>query len=163
MGRASPCRVNDRVDCLVLRAGLFGRKPSSCTAPQNWQLWHRPRVACVAVHDLRKARFLILNQLPEDLSIYDRLLPFLYVYSTFSIFLFSAYRKRRQPDWHKRLITFALFLSLEAAIRRLEWLHRALGIGPSRHSQTFACWYRLFPTTYSRLRDCIRRRFGLRW
>jgi len=51
-------------------------------------------------------------------------------FPTFSIFLFSAYRKRRQPDWHKRLITFALFLSLEAAIQRLEWLPSGFGYWP---------------------------------
>ena len=77
-----------------------------------------------------QGRFLILNPLPEDISIYDRLLPFLYVYPTFSIFLFSAYRKRTQPDWHKRLITFALFVSLEAAVQRLEWLPSGFGYWP---------------------------------
>lgn len=81
-----------------------------------------------------QVRFLILNPLPEDLSIYDRLLPFLYVYSTFSIFLYSAYRNRRQPDWHKRLITLLFFFHSKLPFNGLNGFHRALGIGPTRHS-----------------------------
>ena len=77
-----------------------------------------------------QVRALVLNPLPEDRSIYDRLLPFLYVYSTFSLCLVWAYRKRTQPEWHKRYITFALFLSLEAAIQRLQWLPSGFGYWP---------------------------------
>jgi hypothetical protein len=77
-----------------------------------------------------QVRFLIVHPLPEDLSIYDHLLPFLYVYSTFSLFLVWSYRKRTQPDWHKRFITFALFLSLEAAFERLKWLPSGFGYWP---------------------------------
>jgi hypothetical protein len=77
-----------------------------------------------------QGRFLIEHPAPDDLRLYDRLLPFLYVYATFSVFLFWAYRKRTQPEWHKRLITFALFLSLEAAVERLQWLPSGFGYWP---------------------------------
>jgi hypothetical protein len=59
---------------------------------------------------------------PDDIRIYDWLLPGPYVYLTFPVFLAWAYRTRQQPEWHKRLITFALFLSLQAAIQRFLWL-----------------------------------------
>jgi len=72
-------------------------------------------------------RGLATHPLPEDRRIYDRLLPFLYVYFSFSVFLVWAYRKRVQPAWHKRLITFALFISLEAAVQRLRWLPSGFG------------------------------------
>ncbi len=67
-------------------------------------------------------RGLATHPLPEDRRIYDWLLPFLYVYLSFSVLLTLAYLKRGQPEWHKRLITFALFISLEAAVQRLQWL-----------------------------------------
>ncbi|HEU5400997.1 MAG TPA: hypothetical protein VFU86_06545, partial [Terriglobales bacterium] len=70
------------------------------------------------------------KSLPEDIRIYDRLLPFLYIFPTFAVFLVWAYRKRNQPQWHKRLITCALFLSLEAAIERLVWLPGGFGYWP---------------------------------
>jgi hypothetical protein len=33
-----------------------------------------------------------------------------------------AYHERRRPMWHKRLMLFALFLSLGAAVQRYLWL-----------------------------------------
>jgi hypothetical protein len=42
-------------------------------------------------------RGLATHPLPEDKRIYDWLLPFLYVYFSFSIFLVWAYRNRLQP------------------------------------------------------------------
>lgn len=75
-------------------------------------------------------RGLATHPLPEDKRIYDWLLPFLYVYFSFSAFLVWAYRKRAQPAWHKRLITFALFISLEAAVQRLQWLPSGHGFWP---------------------------------
>lgn len=75
-------------------------------------------------------RALAMHPLPEDRRIYDWLLPFLYVYFSFSVFFVWAYRKRVQPAWHKRLITFALFISLEAAVQRLQWLPSGFGYWP---------------------------------
>ena len=68
--------------------------------------------------------------LPEDLRMYDHLLPFIYIFITFPILLAWAYRTRNQPPWHKRIITCALFVSLEAAIERLLWLPSGFGYWP---------------------------------
>lgn len=67
---------------------------------------------------------------PEEIGIYDWLLPGPYVYLTFPVFLAWAYRTRQRPEWHKRLITFALFLSLQAAIQRFLWLPTRYGYWP---------------------------------
>lgn len=75
-------------------------------------------------------RALFVYPPPDDLSEYDWMLPGLYVYSTFLTFLIWSYRKRNRPDWHKRLITFALFLSLQAAIQRYTWLPPHHGYWP---------------------------------
>jgi hypothetical protein len=75
-------------------------------------------------------RALVVYPPPVDVTLYDRLLPGPYVYLTFPIFLGWAYRTRRQPDWHKRLMTFALFLPLQAAIQRFAWIPRGFGYWP---------------------------------
>lgn len=75
-------------------------------------------------------RHWIVNAPPDDIRVYDWLLPGPYVYFTFPLFLAWAYRTRQRPEWHKRLITFALFLSLQAAIQRFEWIPVRFGYWP---------------------------------
>jgi hypothetical protein len=67
-------------------------------------------------------RGIIVHPLPDELPVYDELLAGPYIYLTFPIFLAWAYRERRRPMWHKRLMLFALFLSLGAAVQRYVWL-----------------------------------------
>jgi hypothetical protein len=52
---------------------------------------------------------------PNDL---DWKLPGPFLFLTFGVFLAWAVHERSRPQWHKRLMTFALFLSLDAAIQR---------------------------------------------
>jgi hypothetical protein len=75
-------------------------------------------------------RAILVNAPPDDLSAYDGLLPGVYVYLTFPVFLVWSYRRRDRPDWHKRLITFALFLSLQAAFQRYLWIPTRFGYWP---------------------------------
>lgn len=75
-------------------------------------------------------RGVFVKVLPEDIRLYDWFLPGPYVYLTFPVFLVWAYRTRHQPQWHKRLITFALFLSLQAAIQRYLWIPTTYGYWP---------------------------------
>jgi hypothetical protein len=75
-------------------------------------------------------RALRVKALPDVPQGYDWLLPGPYVYLTFPIFLAWAYRERRRPSWHKRLMTFALFLSLQAAVQRYLWIPVTFGYWP---------------------------------
>jgi hypothetical protein len=67
-------------------------------------------------------RAILVHPLPDKLAPYDEFLAGPYIYLTFPIFLAWAYRERRRPMWHKRLMLFALFLSLTAAAQRYLWL-----------------------------------------
>lgn len=67
-------------------------------------------------------RAMLVHPLPDKLSVYDELLAGPYIYLTFPTFLAWAYHERRRPMWHKRLMLFALFLSLGAAVQRYLWL-----------------------------------------
>lgn len=64
---------------------------------------------------------------PYDL---DWKLPGPFLFLTFGIFLAWAVHERRRPQWHKRLITFAIFLSLDAAIQRWVLIPMDYGFGP---------------------------------
>ena len=64
---------------------------------------------------------------PHDL---DWKLPGVFIYLTFGAFLAWAVHERKRPQWHKRLMTFALFLSLDAAIQRYLWIPMDYGFGP---------------------------------
>lgn len=78
-------------------------------------------------------RAMLVHPLPDELPTYDELLAGPYIYLTFPIFLLWAYRERRRPMWHKRLMLFALFLSLGAAVQRYVWLpmyHARAGYWP---------------------------------
>ena len=75
-------------------------------------------------------RALLVHPLPTDIRDYDWNLPGPYVYVTFAIFLAWAVHERRRPAWHKRLMTFALFLSLLAGIQRYLWIPIDYGYGP---------------------------------
>lgn len=75
-------------------------------------------------------RAMIVHPLPTAAADYDWNLPGPYVYLTFPIFLAWAVHERRRPAWHKRLMTFALFLSLLAAIQRYLWIPIDHGYAP---------------------------------
>ncbi len=60
----------------------------------------------------------------------DWKLPGFFIYLTFAAFLTWATIERKRPQWHKRLMTFALFLSLDAAIQRYLWIPMDYGFGP---------------------------------
>lgn len=64
---------------------------------------------------------------PADL---DWKLPGPWVFLTFGVFLAWAVHERRRPQWHKRLMTFALFLSLDAAIQRFLFIPMDHGFWP---------------------------------
>ena len=67
-------------------------------------------------------RAMFVHPLPDRLPPYDEFLAGPYIYLTYPIFLAWAYHERRRPMWHKRLMLFALFLSLGAAVQRYFWL-----------------------------------------
>ena len=75
-------------------------------------------------------RALVAHPIPLEASEYDWLLPGPYVYLTFGILLAWAIHERRRPAWHKRLITFAVFLTLQAAIQRYLWIPITSGYWP---------------------------------
>lgn len=64
---------------------------------------------------------------PSDL---DWKLPGPWVFLTFGIFLAWAVHERKRPQWHKRLMTFALFLSLDAAVQRFLFIPMDYGFWP---------------------------------
>jgi hypothetical protein len=98
------------------------RKTGSFAFAIGWLAW----VSMIFV----EWRALLVKAPPEDIRDYDWLLPGPYVYLTFPLFLAWAYRTRQRPEWHKRLITFALFLSLQAAIQRFLWIPGGFGYWP---------------------------------
>jgi hypothetical protein len=64
---------------------------------------------------------------PYDL---DWKLPGPFIFITFAIFLGWAVHERKRPQWHKRLMTFAMFVSLDAAIQRFLFIPMNYGFGP---------------------------------
>lgn len=64
---------------------------------------------------------------PYDL---DWKLPGPFIFITFGTFLAWAVHERRRPQWHKRLMTFALFVSLDAAIQRFLFIPMDHGFWP---------------------------------
>lgn len=60
----------------------------------------------------------------------DWKLPGPFLFLTFGAFLAWAVHERGRPQWHKRLMTFALFLSLDAAIQRWVLIPMDYGFGP---------------------------------
>lgn len=74
-------------------------------------------------------RGFVAHPLPTDPADYDWNLPGPFVYLTFGVFLAWAANERGRPQWHKRLMTFALFLSLDAAMQRFAWIPRNYGFG----------------------------------
>jgi hypothetical protein len=77
-----------------------------------------------------EARVLVAHPIPQDVGDYDWMLPGPYVYLAFGILLAWAVHERRRPAWHKRLMTFALFLALQAAIQRFLWIPITYGYWP---------------------------------
>jgi hypothetical protein len=60
----------------------------------------------------------------------DWKLPGPFLFLTFGAFLAWAIHERRRPQWHKRLITFAVFISLDAAIQRWVLIPMDYGFWP---------------------------------
>jgi len=75
-----------------------------------------------------EVRTLVVHPLPTEWAGYDELLQGVYTYSTFIVILLWAVHKRRQRDWHKRLMAIATLVALVAPIERVEWLPE-LGVG----------------------------------
>ena len=67
---------------------------------------------------------------PATPGTFDWMLPGPYVYLTIPVLLAWGYRDRRRPDWHKRFMIIALYLSLQAAIIRYMWLPDGYGFWP---------------------------------
>lgn len=64
---------------------------------------------------------------PSDL---DWKLPGPFVFLTFGAFLAWAAHERGRPQWHKRLMTFALFLSIDAGVQRFLFIPMHHGFWP---------------------------------
>lgn len=77
-----------------------------------------------------EVRALMVHPIPQDLRELDWMLPGPLVYLTVPIFLVWAIRERRRPEWHKRLMTFALFVGLLAPIERFLWIPADKGFLP---------------------------------
>lgn len=75
-------------------------------------------------------RGIIVYPVPTVPRDYDWNLPGPYIYLTFPVYLTWAYYERRRPAWHKRLMTFALFLTLLAAAQRYPWISHKHGYSP---------------------------------
>jgi hypothetical protein len=86
-------------------------------------------LACASMIFVELRTFVAHPQLTEPADL-DWKLPGAFIYLTFGVFLAWAVRERRRPEWHKRLMTFALFLSLDAAIQRFVWIPMDYGFGP---------------------------------
>jgi hypothetical protein len=89
-------------------------------------------IGCVAWASMIFVEFraLIVHPLPQNVREYDWNLPGPLVYLTFPIYLAWAVHERRRPAWHKRLMIFALFLPLLAAIQRYLWIPIDYGYWP---------------------------------
>jgi hypothetical protein len=89
-------------------------------------------VGCLACASMIFVEFrtFVAHPLLRSSSDLDWKLPGLLIYLTFGVFLAWAVVERRRPQWHKRLMTFALFLSLDAAIQRFSWIPMDYGFGP---------------------------------
>lgn len=72
----------------------------------------------------------VVYPLPSDMSALDWDLQGPCIYVTFAIFLGWAVHERQRPAWHKRLMTFALFVSLTAAMERYVWIPMSFGFAP---------------------------------
>jgi hypothetical protein len=77
-----------------------------------------------------EVRALIVHPIPQDLREFDWMLPGPLIYLTVPILLVWAVRERRRPEWHKRLMTFVLFLGLLAPIERFLWIPADNGFLP---------------------------------
>jgi hypothetical protein len=56
----------------------------------------------------------------------DWMLPGVYCYTTFPLFLGWAVWLRHAPAWHKRFMVIALFIALQAVEQRMAWLPHSL-------------------------------------
>jgi len=77
-----------------------------------------------------EVRALVVHPIPQDLRELDWMLPGPLVYLTVPIFLVWYIHERRRPEWHKRLMTFALFIGLLAPIERFLWIPADRGFLP---------------------------------
>ena len=82
-----------------------------------------PVWASMVAVELRKKVVYPLD--PDYSSAYDFDLPGIYVYTMFLVFFIGAIcQRRRWLAWHKRFMTFATFVALQAAEQRISWLPR---------------------------------------
>ena len=77
-----------------------------------------------------EVRVLIVHPIPQNARELDWMLPGPLIYLTVPIFLVWAVHERKRPQWHKRLMTFALFLPLLAPIERFLWIPADKGFLP---------------------------------
>jgi len=77
-----------------------------------------------------EVRVLIVHPLPQATRELDWMLPGPLIYLSFPLLLAWAVHERRRPQWHKRLMTFALFLPLLAPIERFLWIPADNGFLP---------------------------------
>ena len=77
-----------------------------------------------------EVRVLVVHPAPQDVRELDWLLPGPLIYLSFPLFLVWAVHERRRPQWHKRLMTFGLFLPLLAPIERFLWIPADRGFLP---------------------------------
>ena len=75
-------------------------------------------------------RVLVVNPVPQDARALDWMLPGPMIYLLVPIYLVWGVHERRRPQWHKRLMTFALFLPLLAPIERFLWIPADKGFLP---------------------------------
>ena len=66
-------------------------------------------------------RAMVVNPPTADRDL-DWLLPGVYCYTSFGLFFGAAVWLRHKPDWHKRLMVFAMFVALQAVEQRMYWL-----------------------------------------
>lgn len=86
-------------------------------------------LACASMVFVEYRTHIVHPQLnsPYDL---DWMLPGPFLFLTFGTFLAWAVYERRRPQWHKRLMAFAVFLSIDAAIQRFLFIPMDYGFWP---------------------------------
>lgn len=67
-------------------------------------------------------RQIVVKNPPEGHFLFNILLLQLLAAILFPLFVMWAIRETRRPSWHKRLMVFAMFVPLGAAVDRIQWL-----------------------------------------
>lgn len=98
------------------------RRLGPCAVALGW-------LACASMVFVEYRTNIAHPQLRAPLDL-DWKLPGPFIFLTFGVFLAWAVHERRRPQWHKRLMTFAVFLSLDAAIQRFLFIPMDFGFWP---------------------------------